>query len=83
VFLSTLSSILFLGGYLVPGVESNGLITGLSLGLKTSFILFLFIRIRASQKAPRLRRGAQGFFKKSLGCPAGGAARAPGRPGSF
>jgi NADH-ubiquinone oxidoreductase chain 1 len=53
VFLSTLSSILFLGGYLIPGVESNGLMTGLSIGFKTSFILFLFIWIRAS--FPRLR----------------------------
>jgi NADH-ubiquinone oxidoreductase chain 1 len=53
VFLNTLSSILFLGGYLVPGIESNGLITDLSLGFKTSFILFLFIWIKAS--FPRLR----------------------------
>jgi len=53
VFLSTLSSILFLGGYLVPGFESNGLVTGLSLGLKTSMLLFILIWIRAS--FPRLR----------------------------
>ena len=53
VFLSTLSSILFLGGYLIPGVESNGLMTGLSLGFKTSILLFILIWIRAS--FPRLR----------------------------
>lgn len=53
VFLSTLSSILFLGGYLVPGIESNGLLSGLSLGFKASLILFLLIWIRAS--FPRLR----------------------------
>src|SRR3984957_11168891 len=53
VFLSTLSSILFLGGYLIPGIESNGLLTGLSLGFKTSILLFILIWIRAS--FPRLR----------------------------
>jgi len=51
VFLSTLSSIIFLGGYLVPGVESNGLISGLSLGFKASIILFIIIWIRAFKMA--------------------------------
>jgi len=57
ILMSTLYSILFLGGYLLPyfGEANIGLFTlsGLSLGLKTSLLLFMFIWIRAS--FPRLR----------------------------
>ncbi|CAO3619339.1 unnamed protein product [Cunninghamella blakesleeana] len=57
ILMSTLYSILFLGGYLLPyfGEANIGLFTlsGLSLGLKTSLLLFMFIWISAS--FPRLR----------------------------
>ena len=47
ILMSTLYSILFLGGYLLPyfGDSSIGLfsLSGLSLGIKTSFIAFMFI----------------------------------------
>lgn len=49
ILMSTLYSILFLGGYLLPyfGEVNIGLFTlsGLSLGLKTSLLLFMFIWI--------------------------------------
>jgi NADH-ubiquinone oxidoreductase chain 1 len=49
ILMSTLYSILFLGGYLLPyfGEANIGLFTlsGLSLGLKTSLLLFMFIWI--------------------------------------
>jgi NADH:ubiquinone oxidoreductase subunit H len=57
ILMSSLYSILFLGGYLLPyfGEVNIGLVSlsGLSLGLKTSLLLFMFIWIRAS--FPRLR----------------------------
>jgi NADH:ubiquinone oxidoreductase subunit H len=57
ILMSSLYSILFLGGYLLPyfGEVNIGLLSlsGLSLGLKTSLLLFMFIWIRAS--FPRLR----------------------------
>nr|YP_010480829.1 NADH dehydrogenase subunit 1 [Gongronella sp. w5]UVN15653.1 NADH dehydrogenase subunit 1 [Gongronella sp. w5] len=57
ILMSSLYAVLFLGGYLVPffGEVNIGLLSlsGLSLGLKTSFLLFMFIWIRAS--FPRLR----------------------------
>jgi NADH:ubiquinone oxidoreductase subunit H len=57
ILMSSLYTILFLGGYLLPyfGEANIGLFTlsGLSLGLKTSLLLFMFIWIRAS--FPRLR----------------------------
>jgi NADH-ubiquinone oxidoreductase chain 1 len=55
-----LSSILFFGGYLLWGVEHyftyypiHGLLYGLSLGLKSSILVFIFIWVRAS--FPRIR----------------------------
>ena len=57
ILMSTLYSILFLGGYLLPYFgEVNilfNLFGGLSLGIKTSLILFIYIWLRAS--FPRLR----------------------------
>lgn len=57
ILMSTLISILFLGGYLVPfvSIENPTFISmeGLALGLKTSVILFIYIWVRAS--FPRLR----------------------------
>lgn len=57
ILMSTLVSILFLGGYLVPFVsfENPTLVSfeGLSLGLKTCLIIFIYIWVRAS--FPRLR----------------------------
>nr|YP_009440950.1 NADH dehydrogenase subunit 1 [Absidia glauca]AMA21257.1 NADH dehydrogenase subunit 1 [Absidia glauca] len=57
ILMSSLVSILFLGGYLVPFVsfENPTFVSfeGLSLGLKTSLILFIYIWVRAS--FPRLR----------------------------
>jgi NADH-ubiquinone oxidoreductase chain 1 len=54
VLISTLTNILFLGGYLYPNINIfindnylfyilEGLTNGLILGIKTSFIVFLFI----------------------------------------
>jgi NADH-ubiquinone oxidoreductase chain 1 len=55
-----LSSILFFGGYLLWGLEQyliyyplQGLLYGLSLGLKSSILVFIFIWVRAS--FPRIR----------------------------
>jgi NADH-ubiquinone oxidoreductase chain 1 len=57
ILMSTLVSILFLGGYLVPFVsfENPTFVSfeGLSLGIKTSLIVFIYIWVRAS--FPRLR----------------------------
>jgi len=57
ILMSTLYSILFLGGYLLPYFgEVNilfNIFSGLSLGIKTSLILFIYIWLRAS--FPRLR----------------------------
>jgi NADH:ubiquinone oxidoreductase subunit H len=57
ILMSTLYSILFLGGYLLPyfGEVNIGFLSlsSLSLGLKMCLIVFLFIWIRAS--FPRLR----------------------------
>jgi len=63
VLISILTSILFLGGYLVPFHSSimsyldnsalEGLIYGVTLGIKTSFLVFTFIWVRAS--FPRIR----------------------------
>jgi NADH-ubiquinone oxidoreductase chain 1 len=57
ILMSTLYSILFLGGYLLPYFgEVNILLnifSGLSLGIKTCLILFIYIWLRAS--FPRLR----------------------------
>jgi NADH:ubiquinone oxidoreductase subunit H len=58
IFISTFTAILFLGGYLMPdfGIISADLMIWLQpfvLGLKTSFILFCFIWVRACY--PRLR----------------------------
>jgi NADH:ubiquinone oxidoreductase subunit H len=58
ILISTFTSILFLGGYLIPdfGIISPDIIIWFQpivLGLKTSLILFLFIWVRASY--PRLR----------------------------
>lgn len=57
ILMSTLYCILFLGGYLIPYFNEIDIgflsLSGLSLGLKTCLILFLFIWIRAS--FPRLR----------------------------
>lgn len=57
ILMSTLISILFLGGYLIPfvSIENPTFISmeGLALGLKTSVILFIYIWVRAS--FPRLR----------------------------
>jgi NADH-ubiquinone oxidoreductase chain 1 len=57
ILMSTFFSILFLGGYLLPffgdvDILFNSL-SGLSLGIKTCLILFIFIWVRAS--FPRLR----------------------------
>lgn len=57
ILMSTFLSILFLGGYLLPyfgdvNILCNSL-SGLSLGIKTCLILFIFIWVRAS--FPRLR----------------------------
>jgi NADH-ubiquinone oxidoreductase chain 1 len=62
VLMSALTSILFLGGYLLPfnsliGPIDNGLLSGLlsgiTLGVKTCMIIFGFIWVRAS--FPRIR----------------------------
>ncbi|GAB2626244.1 NADH-quinone oxidoreductase subunit NuoH [Emticicia sediminis] len=57
ILMSTLYSILFLGGYLLPYFgEVNilfNIFSGLSLGIKTSLIVFIYIWLRAS--FPRLR----------------------------
>ncbi|KAI9309794.1 NADH dehydrogenase subunit 1 [Dichotomocladium elegans] len=57
ILMSTLVSLLFLGGYLVPFVsfENPTFVSfeGLSLGIKTSLIVFVYIWVRAS--FPRLR----------------------------
>jgi NADH:ubiquinone oxidoreductase subunit H len=57
ILMSTLISILFLGGYLVPfvSIENPTFVSmeGFALGLKTSLILFIYIWVRAS--FPRLR----------------------------
>lgn len=57
ILMSTLTSILFLGGYLLPFVTIENStflsIEGLVLGLKTCLILFIFVWVRAS--FPRLR----------------------------
>jgi NADH-ubiquinone oxidoreductase chain 1 len=57
ILMSTLYSILFLGGYLVPFVffENPTFLSleGLALGLKVCLLLFIFIWVRAS--FPRLR----------------------------
>jgi NADH:ubiquinone oxidoreductase subunit H len=57
ILMSTLISILFLGGYLIPFVGIINFpyfsIEALSLGIKTSLVLFVFIWTRAS--FPRLR----------------------------
>jgi NADH-ubiquinone oxidoreductase chain 1 len=61
ILISILTSILFLGGYLLPFVNLNtlnfpifeGLISGIVLGVKTCIIVFMFIWVRAS--FPRIR----------------------------
>jgi len=55
LLMSTLTSILFLGGYLLPfGFTTSSIpLQSLTLGLKASFILFLFVWVRAS--LPRVR----------------------------
>nr|QTK22332.1 NADH dehydrogenase subunit 1 [Pneumocystis sp. 'macacae'] len=67
ILISTLAAIFFLGGYLLPfdcnflffmlpswlAVFFNGFISGLTLGLKVAFIIFLFIWVRSS--FPRIR----------------------------
>jgi NADH:ubiquinone oxidoreductase subunit H len=54
LLMGNLTSILFLGGYLIPFFgHASPLLESLSLGLKTSLILFLFVWIRAS--LPRVR----------------------------
>nr|YP_010194567.1 NADH dehydrogenase subunit 1 [Conidiobolus chlamydosporus]QZZ81306.1 NADH dehydrogenase subunit 1 [Conidiobolus chlamydosporus] len=52
ILISTVTAILFLGGYLVPVIDSRWL-EPIGLGFKTSILLFMFIWIRAS--FPRLR----------------------------
>lgn len=58
ILISTLSVIFFLGGYLLPIQISTipliqGLLHGISLGIKVSLLIFLFIWVRAS--FPRIR----------------------------
>lgn len=57
ILMSTLVSMLFLGGYLIPfiSIENPTFLSmeGLALGIKTCLILFIFIWVRAS--FPRLR----------------------------
>src|SRR5690606_14164657 len=56
VFMSTFTSILFLGGYIFPFVfENNSFLSveGFALGFKTCWIIFIFVWVRAS--FPRLR----------------------------
>lgn len=57
ILMSTITSILFLGGYLIPYDMSDGLIKdslqSLSLGIKSGIIVFIFIWIRAA--LPRIR----------------------------
>ena len=61
VLMSALTSILFLGGFLLPfssltsisSIVLEGFISGLSLGIKTCFIIFGFVWVRAS--FPRIR----------------------------
>lgn len=61
VLMSALTSILFLGGFLLPfssltyisSFVLEGFISGLSLGIKTCFIIFGFVWVRAS--FPRVR----------------------------
>jgi len=54
ILISVLSSILFLGGYLLPGdISTSPVLESLVLGVKSCFLLFLLIWIRAS--FPRVR----------------------------
>lgn len=59
LLISTLSTIFFLGGYLLPDTISStitilqGLLNGMTLGFKVSLLIFLFIWVRAS--FPRIR----------------------------
>lgn len=54
ILMSTLVSILFLGGYLVPfvSIENPTFVSfeGLSLGLKTCLIIFIYIWVASSSK---------------------------------
>ena len=54
LLMSTLTSIFFLGGYLVPfGLSSNPFWQSLTLGLKSSLFFFIFVWVRAT--LPRVR----------------------------
>jgi NADH-ubiquinone oxidoreductase chain 1 len=63
VLISSLCSVLFLGGYLLPfhslimnhidNIALEGLISGVTLGVKTCLLVFTFIWVRAS--FPRIR----------------------------
>jgi NADH-ubiquinone oxidoreductase chain 1 len=54
LLMSTLTSILFLGGYLIPYWNHlSPLFESFALGVKATFIFFIFVWIRASY--PRLR----------------------------
>jgi NADH-ubiquinone oxidoreductase chain 1 len=54
LLMSTLTSIFFLGGYLVPfGLSSSPFWQSLTLGLKSSLFFFLFVWVRAT--LPRVR----------------------------
>jgi len=54
LLMSTLTSIFFLGGYLVPfGLSSNPFWQSLTLGLKSSIFFFIFVWVRAT--LPRVR----------------------------
>jgi NADH-ubiquinone oxidoreductase chain 1 len=54
LLMSTLTSIFFLGGYLVPfGLSSNPFWQSLTLGLKSSLFFFVFVWVRAT--LPRVR----------------------------
>jgi NADH-ubiquinone oxidoreductase chain 1 len=54
LLMSTLTSLFFLGGYLVPfGLSSNPFWQSLTLGLKSSLCFFIFVWVRAT--LPRVR----------------------------
>jgi NADH-ubiquinone oxidoreductase chain 1 len=53
LLISTLTSLLFLGGYLLPGTHLPPLLESLSLGFKSCVIFFILVWVRAS--LPRLR----------------------------